>query len=543
MSKQRNFLNIINEDTLEKFSEAIIQGDIDLVKSLIEQGVDVNSTHILYIEKGEGMKAQLLPIKTTSLLLAVQAGHTEVVKLLLDKQANPATLGSLGEDKTLVLSNGKHGVAAFDHGYTTPLFAALRIQSPEIVEMLVKCGADFMQPLNSHQDSPLMWAATMGQTEILKIFLEHGANPNSVNEFGRSLLFQAIQSGNANLVKLLLDKGANTFVDSDLFPLIFIAASLGYADIVEILLGKDINVNDAHLGETLLCKAAAGGHLEVVKMLINKGADVNGRYSKELVPNAFVPYYSYPLERAASEGQIEVVKTLIKNSAEYEIDWMPSYNCFSAKEEYEDGEAIAKIYDAAKIADRIFKAKKVIIKENANSYYLHKNPNPFDNIDSDIVVSRLNHKLMKFGLPNKYTVEGYKDYLKYTCLAQLPKELSADITNEQGTGVVDRLEQSIVQVSNIGQQLSLPTHTDHKVLTHEVAERLTTKIDGALSKMLQAGTMSEDMQNLIKLLETIDNTNYEKPDDNIRLSLPDIVESHNDSTQTEIIGAGRLDNE
>jgi hypothetical protein len=235
---------------------------------------------------------------------------------------------------------------------------------------------------------------------------------------------------------------------------------------------------------------------------------------------------------------------LIENGAEYEIDWMPDHGpqWSWVEDEHKEDNTIAKIYDAAKISDRIFKAKKVIIKENANYYYSHKKVDHFDNIDLDIVMNRLHHNLTKFGLPNKYTINGYKDYIKYTCSAQLPKELLVGIINEHGTGVVDRLEQSIIQISDIGQQLSLPTHTAHKVLTHGVAERLTTKIDGALSKILQSGKMTEEMQNLLKLLETIDNTSYEeKPQDTLRLPAPNI-ESLNNSIQTEVMGVTDLDN-
>jgi ankyrin repeat protein len=275
MSKQRKLSNLITEDTFKKFSCAIWQGDINCVKSLIEQGIDVNSTNSFYMEKN-GSEVKLTPMKATPLMVAVQAGYMEIVKLLQDKPPSPAVLLK---------------------------------QSSEIVEMLVKSGASFMQLLHPQEKSPLTWATAMGQTEIVKIFLQHGASPNGVDQFGCSLLLTAAESGQAAVVKLLLDNGAN-LLEASSIPLIFRAAALGHTDVVEVLLGKDIGINDAYRSETLLSKAASGGHLALVKMLISKGADVNGRYSKELVPNpSFVSTdVDIPLQIAASQGEVEVVR-------------------------------------------------------------------------------------------------------------------------------------------------------------------------------------------------------------------------------------------
>jgi len=39
--------------------------------------------------------------------------------------------------------------------------------------------------------------------------------------------------------------------------------------------GANVNIKGINAGETALMKASAGGHMEIVKLLLEKGADVN----------------------------------------------------------------------------------------------------------------------------------------------------------------------------------------------------------------------------------------------------------------------------
>ncbi|KAH6696513.1 ankyrin repeat-containing domain protein [Leptodontidium sp. MPI-SDFR-AT-0119] len=80
------------------------------------------------------------------------------------------------------------------------------------------------------------------------------------------LLFWAAEKGYDAVVKLLLEKGANT-------PLLS-AAMGGHEAVVKLLLEKDANVDTAYKndGQTPLSSAAARGHEDVVKLLLEKGA-------------------------------------------------------------------------------------------------------------------------------------------------------------------------------------------------------------------------------------------------------------------------------
>lgn len=57
--------------------------------------------------------------------------------------------------------------------------------------------------------TPLHYAADYGQCEVLRYLLEKGANANVTDKHGITILLAAIWEGHTNCVKLLLEKGAN----------------------------------------------------------------------------------------------------------------------------------------------------------------------------------------------------------------------------------------------------------------------------------------------------------------------------------------------
>ena len=115
----------------------------------------------------------------------------------------------------------------------TPLMAADRL---EVIKFFIENGADIH--LKSNQGlTCLHYAVMLGECEILKFVLDNGANVNEsgTNEMnGTTALQLAVQQGYLNMVKLLIESGAKLNGHSECR----IAIIKGYHKIGEYLIRK-----------------------------------------------------------------------------------------------------------------------------------------------------------------------------------------------------------------------------------------------------------------------------------------------------------------
>ena len=155
------------------------QGQFDVVKILLEQGVD--------IEEG------LAYSRTTPLAAAAKGGHTECVKILLDNKAH------VGRTTTDCGSNALMFSASYGHA--------------EIMKLLLNTGqVDVNEPRESDFVSPLMLSCYEGHFDTARLLIENGADPNYIREKdGVTALFMASQRGHLEIVKLLL-WGAENYI-------------------------------------------------------------------------------------------------------------------------------------------------------------------------------------------------------------------------------------------------------------------------------------------------------------------------------------------
>jgi ankyrin repeat protein len=125
-------------------------------------------------------------------------------------------------------------------------------------------------------NTALILAAEKGYAEVVKALLDKGADINVRSDDGSTALILAAEEGHEDVVKALLDKGADINLQSkDGSTALILAAEEGHAEIVKALLGKgaDINVQCDDDGSTALILAAEQDHKEIVKLLIRHGAD------------------------------------------------------------------------------------------------------------------------------------------------------------------------------------------------------------------------------------------------------------------------------
>ncbi|XP_064211143.1 putative ankyrin repeat protein RF_0381 [Tribolium castaneum] len=144
--------------------------------------------------------------------------------------------GKLDEAKVL-LEEGTDSCKA-DSNQQTPLLAAVRSKSLEAVRLLLHYGANLTIP------TAFLEAINLNCSEIVKYFIENGADVNKQYRDGFTPLTKAIDNGNVKIVKVLLNSGA------------------------------DVNLaNDE--GETPLRIATNKRSIFIVYLLVEKGADMD----------------------------------------------------------------------------------------------------------------------------------------------------------------------------------------------------------------------------------------------------------------------------
>ena len=208
------------------------KGDTAAVQHLLQQGAHIEA-------KDQG--------GSTAVALAADYGHPDTVRLLLEKGADSIAGGLSGEGAlteavrigyttkvALVLERGvdpkTKNEALFIMGESGPVVlqmptparpvqAQQNQERPDIdcaktVGLLLDHGAN-IEARNEEDDTPLMWAAEHGQTDVVRALLERGADVEARNKYGSTALVLAAcecavidMPETLESMKVLLGKGA-----------------------------------------------------------------------------------------------------------------------------------------------------------------------------------------------------------------------------------------------------------------------------------------------------------------------------------------------
>jgi uncharacterized protein len=144
----------------------------------------------LFLEKGNPLNATM-DMGASVFYFTVSKRHFEAAKLLLEKGADPNLYRPPYNYPRLF----------------TPLAQAIYYEDREMVELLLKYGADVNAPDNTGAPSYFQ-ACMLDSTSLLELMLSKGAKPDFVSREGSTPLMWAASAGSLANVKLLVGKGA-----------------------------------------------------------------------------------------------------------------------------------------------------------------------------------------------------------------------------------------------------------------------------------------------------------------------------------------------
>jgi ankyrin repeat protein len=156
--------------------------------------------------------------------------------------------------------------------------------------------------------SPFLLACRGGNAEVVEILMEAGANTSATTHRGYSPIYVAAQADHFDLVHLLIDRHVDINAPNQFGQTALLLACIANnCDLARKLieLGADVNRGDDS-GYTPLYMACRHKFPDVVRTLLDSGADVN----------ATNVHGDLPLFMAAWNGQLDLVKKLVEAGAD-----------------------------------------------------------------------------------------------------------------------------------------------------------------------------------------------------------------------------------
>ena len=202
---------------------------------------------------------KVVPLYSQDIYNIIRQGNLEQVRAFIEK--NPELVNTR-------------------QGGRYPLHLAALFRKKDIAEFLLSKGADINRfAKNVSEFAPFEFTALTdairnNDMEMIKMFVEHGADLHKTTSLGESYLHFTAFLNKTELAAYFIDLGVDMNIKKrgNLTPL-HIAAVTGYKDVVELLIekGADLNAKSTD-GGTPLHFAIAAGHRGVADLLKSKGA-------------------------------------------------------------------------------------------------------------------------------------------------------------------------------------------------------------------------------------------------------------------------------
>lgn len=167
-----------NPQSRQLIEKAIENSEYNGMKILIDKGIPIDMRN----EYGD-----------TLLHLAADSwrhDNTRIVRFLLDKGIDPNVTDDSGQ------------TALYE-----AVFESMDGSNMSVIKLLIAAGAD-VNRADDDGNTPVSVAAIF-EPELLKLILDAGGNPDSVDHAGEPIIINAVESNNVDKVKMLIEAGAD----------------------------------------------------------------------------------------------------------------------------------------------------------------------------------------------------------------------------------------------------------------------------------------------------------------------------------------------
>ena len=256
----------------------------------------------------------------TALWYAYESGDEEMVKLLIEYGANlnavfngrhtplqAALIGKKFEMACVFLQN-KASVDQKDKWGHTALWYAYSKRDVEMLQLLIEYGASLHAVFSERGLPPLQAAVIDKKLEMARVFLQNKASINEKNKSGNTALWYAYYNDDAEMVKLLIEYGANldaAFSKNGLTPL-QTAVKDKKLEMARLFLQNKVSVDQKNKYHyTALWYAYKNEDEEMVRLLIEYGANVDNNFD----------WIRTPLLAAVIDKKFGMARLFLQNKA------------------------------------------------------------------------------------------------------------------------------------------------------------------------------------------------------------------------------------
>jgi ankyrin repeat protein len=306
------------------------------VTALVRAATNYEKTRLL-VDGGANVQVRTADLGNTPLILAARrAGNSRTVKLLLERGACPTESNNVG---------------------ISPIISGAASGDVETVRLLLAAGAkadDFPKSkdpratdIEAGLRTPLMWAAYHNDVRMIRLLLEHGADPNQSTYFGNPLSHACWNDG-FEAAALLIDRGAHVNARdmvADFTPLHWAAGNESLRPhLVHLLLGSGADPNTVGgdpagaiglVSETPRSIAEKRGRTAIVDALAAAGANDHPAPERIATPHrTFGEKLETATLIASAEKAIAALQATATTSREGFLRHVSKQDCTSCHQQY-----------------------------------------------------------------------------------------------------------------------------------------------------------------------------------------------------------------